>query len=89
MSYRYEDEKADLMTDSGQRVLLRVFRNAIRLNLRPGKRIFTMAEVTEGISGSNWTAMAAVDRLVELRCLREEPSFDDLTQNRQFYCALS
>ena len=64
MSYDYQTEKVNLFTDEGQRMFLKVRDNAHRLLKEAGA--FRQMEVTRGVTGSGWTMIACVDRLVEL-----------------------
>jgi hypothetical protein len=65
--YRYADHKHVTFTDEGQRTLLRTRDLARRLLKASG--VVAMTKLMP--SGDSWTAMAYVDRLVELGDLRE------------------
>jgi hypothetical protein len=64
MGYSYESKRAELFTDEGQRLFLRVRDRAHRLIEKAGA--FRMEEVLRGLGGDTWLCMACVDRLVEL-----------------------
>lgn len=64
MSYNYEKEKANIFTDEGQRQFLAIRDRAKYLLKEAGA--FRLDEVLKGATGSSWTHIACVDRLVEL-----------------------
>lgn len=65
MSYQYKKEKPELFTDDGQRLFLQIRDHAQHLIKTAGA--FQMEKaISAGRSGSSWTMMACVDRLVEL-----------------------
>lgn len=72
--YCYENERAQLFTDRGQREFLKVRDAAQRLLEKAGA--FRQTEVIReaGISGDSWFMIACVDRLVELGEIREIPA---------------
>lgn len=71
MSYSYFDEKPKLLTDEGQRILLRVRDRARQLIKTAGA--VRQAELFRDAIGSSdsWQDIACVDRLVELGELEE------------------
>lgn len=81
--YNYETEKPNLFTDDGQRMFL-----AIRDNVKailPKAGCVRMDKATDvGIGGESWTMLACVDRMVELRELREIPQPNIAGQHRIF-----
>lgn len=89
MSYKYETERPKLFTDAGQRMLLKVRDNVRALTKLAGA--VRMDKATTGISDDSWTMLACVDRLVELKELREitkhpgSPSVNEcMAQDRVF-----
>lgn len=71
MSYRYEDQRADLFTEQGQRRFLKVRDRAMRLLKESGAGT---AECLTG--GDTWENHACLDRMVELgeiRCVYQKP----------------
>lgn len=77
--YSYETETPALFTDHGQRKFLK-----IRDHVATLPPLFEMQEAIRGSCGSNWEAMACVDRLVELGEIREVPTHDVPAQCRVF-----
>jgi hypothetical protein len=70
MSYSYQLEKKELFTDEGQRMFLRV-RDWVQSTLRTAGA-FRMQEAMGAAGGGNtWTMMACVDRMVELKEIRQ------------------
>lgn len=67
MPYDYQAEKPKILTDKGQKAFLEVRDKANALCASAG--CFRMDKVTP--SGDSWTAMAYVDRMVELGEIRE------------------
>jgi hypothetical protein len=83
MPYCYEDLKPSILTDKGQRTLLKV-RDRVQNHMKHAKLI-TMDEATSEILGDTWEQMAYVDRLVEIGELKEVPQGDCAGQHRIFY----
>ena len=69
MPYNYADERANLFTDDGQKMLLAVRDKTFGLLRIAGA--CRSQEMTAGLSGNSWTMLACVDRLVELGDIRE------------------
>jgi len=69
MSYIYEEQKAWVFTDEGQRQFLRIRDKVCRLLSEAGA--VRMQEALRGEPGSSWDMLACVDRLVELEELKE------------------
>ena len=82
--YRYDDYKEFTFTHKGQLMFLRIRDNVIE-RLKSGGAI-TMQMATDcGVGGSNWEQMACVDRLLEIREIREvEQKHEVNGQNRLF-----
>lgn len=80
--YNYEAEKAFVFTDEGQRKFLEI-RDRVK-GLLAASGTVRLGEAIRGTTGSNWEAMACVDRLVELGELREIAQPSCAAQNRIF-----
>lgn len=65
MGYCYETEKAELFTDEGQRQFLKV-RDWVQRTLKVAGAVRCVEILGAAGSGSSWTQLACVDRLVEL-----------------------
>lgn len=64
--YNYKDERMNLFTDEGQKLLLKVRDKAQSLLKTSGA--FRMTEVLQGIGGdSSFQQLACIDRLIELQ----------------------
>lgn len=91
MSYSYEKQKPRLFTDDGQRFFLRV-RDCVDDLLRTAGSVrFSEAMKVAQISANGafaafdvWDAVAAFDRMVELRELQEVTNPDTIAQHRVF-----
>ena len=82
--YAYADFRKDVLTDEGQRNLLRV-RDAAHALLKEAGA-FRLGELLarSGIGGDSWMQLAFVDRLVELGEIREIPQPNCATQHKVF-----
>jgi len=69
MSYNYQTERPKVFTDDGQRIFLKIRDRANKLLAEAGA--FRMNEVTREVGGDSWMQLACVDRLVELKEIRE------------------
>jgi len=85
MSYSYEAEKAALFTDEGQRNFLKV-RDFCQRMLKEAGAVRADKAMNHWGSGSSWTMLAAMDRLVEIGELREITS-NTWGQHRVFVSA--
>jgi hypothetical protein len=65
MAYSYEAEKPALFTDEGQRMFLRV-RDHVQRLLKMSGAVRCQEILGAAGSGSSWTQLACVDRMVEL-----------------------
>lgn len=84
MAYSYEAEKSELFTDEGQRMFLKVRDRAKALLAQAGAVTCEKLMSAAG-SGSSWTMLACVDRLVELGELRRvTPRVSVSTQDEVF-----
>jgi len=80
MAYDYDKEKEWLFTDEGQRAFLKRRDLAQRLLEQAGA--VRMNELL--LTGSAWSSMACVDRMVELGELKEVTRPDVMAQYRVF-----
>ena len=70
MSYRYEVERPKLFTEEMQAPMMHLRDHALRLLEEAGAA--SMGKLMDlAHAGDNWTAMAMVDRLVEMGDLKE------------------
>ncbi len=81
--YSYEDQKPWLFTDEGQRAFLRV-RDFATAHLPTTGAVRCHELMGAASAGDNWKQLACVDRLVELRELREVTGPDVAGQDRVF-----
>ena len=82
MGYDYETEKAGLFTDDGQRMFLSV-RDRTQKLLDASGAVTAEKMIAEELGGS-WEMMACVDRLVELKEIKELPQEGPWLQHRVF-----
>jgi hypothetical protein len=68
--YKYEEERLQLFGDEGQRMFLRV-RDFVHKTLAVSGAVRMENAMYSAGSGSSWTMLACVDRLVELGEIRE------------------
>ncbi len=69
MAYSYETQRANIFTEDGQRMFLKIRDRANDLIKQAGAVRFQ--EATSGVTGDSWDMIACMDRLVELGELRE------------------
>lgn len=69
MPYKYEDHRSAVFTDDGQRMLLKIRDRAFKLIDESGCAM--VANIISGSAGDSWHMLACIDRLVEIRELRE------------------
>lgn len=82
MAYNYLDEKAELFTDEGQRMFLKIRDRVLELLQLAGS--VRMQEAISGTSGSSWQMLACIDRMLELGELRELTGSNTAGQYRVF-----
>jgi len=82
MAYDYNKEKSYLFTDEGQREFLQVRDNVKRLLEEAGA--FSTCKAWKGVSGDSWQMLAMIDRLVELKEIREISQYGVSQQARVF-----
>ena len=80
--YIYADLKPELFTNKGQRQLIKIRDHVRDLLSRAGA--VRMREAISVANGDSWTALACIDRMVELGELREVPRNSPATQHRIF-----
>jgi len=80
--YKYEELKAKLFTDEGQRTFL-AMRDRAKLLLKEAGAMTMEAAIRAG-SGDSWLLLACVDRMVELGEIREIPQIGVCGQHRIF-----
>jgi hypothetical protein len=68
VSYSYQAQRAEVFTEAGQVMFLKIRDNAKRLLSIAGAA--QAEKIWAGCSGDSWTMLACVDRLVELGELR-------------------
>lgn len=83
--YRYEDHRAHIFTEQGQRDFLKV-RDHVKGILEEAGAI-TMHKAIQPLSGDTWRMMAHVDRLVELGEIKEVTKPGTAGQDRIFTSA--
>ena len=87
MAYNYSSEKAELFTDGGQRMFIKIRDQVLRLLGIAGA--VRMQEAISNIGGDSWQMLACVDRMVELGELRELTNSDVVGQYRVFVKGVS
>jgi len=80
--YNYQTERSKIFTEEGQRIFLAVRDRANELIVQAGA--VSMQHATTVGSGDSWFLMACVDRLVELKELREITGPNTAGQDRVF-----
>lgn len=79
--YKYEEQKPRIFEEQNQEQFLKIRDNAQRLLREAGAA--RLDAIIRGNTGDSWIALACVDRLLELRELKELPT-DGATQHRVF-----
>jgi hypothetical protein len=80
--YNYETEKKEIFTEDGQVMFLKIRDNVNDLLKKAGA--VRMQEAIAKTTGSSWTMLACVDRMVELGELREITANGIAGQHRVF-----
>ena len=84
--YKYEDLKDNIFSDEGQRGFIKMRDHVSALLDKAGA--FSMFKAMTGpVTGDSWKIMSYVDRLVELREIREITDSNVLGQDRVFVSA--
>lgn len=85
MSYEYSKERPFLFTEDGQVMFLHIRDNVKRLLDDAGA--FQAEKSWKGVTGSCWSMLACLDRLVELGEIKEISMPDAWGQDRTFISA--
>jgi len=80
--YNYQTEKQKLFTDQGQVMFLKV-RDRVNMLLDDAGAAMMMY-AHKGISGDSWELIACLDRMIELKEIREITKSDTPGQYRVF-----
>lgn len=80
--YNYQTEKSKIFTEDGQETFLKI-RDKVQQLLKQSGAVM-MENVTSGVSGNSWLHLACVDRLVELKEIREITKENVAGQHRVF-----
>lgn len=80
--YNYETEKPRLFTEDGQVMFLQIRDKVKGLLIESGA--VRAQEAWKGVSGDTWMMLACLDRLVELREIRELADIHAPAQHRVF-----
>ena len=80
--YNYQTEKQRIFTEDGQEMFLKIRDNVQRLIKQSGAVM--MANAINCVGGDSWMMLACVDRLVELREIREVTGIYVAGQHRVF-----
>ena len=82
MIYRYQDQRANLFTDDGQRLFLKFRDSVFRLIEKAGA--VRMDKAMAGLSGDSWLMLACADRMIELGDIAEISPPNSAGQHRVF-----
>lgn len=66
MGYNYETMKPKVFTESGQRILLSIFKNIERYRLFGNKNRMNVNKMIKSVCGDTWTMLACINYLEEL-----------------------
>lgn len=80
--YNYQTEKKKIFTEEGQEMFLKI-RDNVHLLLKQSGAVM-MQNAVRGVSGDSWVQLACVDRLVELKEIREITKDNVAGQHRVF-----
>lgn len=80
--YNYQKERAELFKEENQKLFLQI-RDRVKYLIRQAG-CARMDKIIEKSTGSSWTMLACVDRLVELGEIVEIPGTDQFGQSRIF-----
>lgn len=80
--YNYQTEKPKIFTEDGQERFLKIRDNVQRLLKQSGAVM--MEKAISAVTGDSWLPMACVDRLVELKEIREITKEGVAGQHRVF-----
>ena len=80
--YNYQTEKAKIFTEDGQETFLKI-RDKVQQLLKQSGAVM-MQNAISGVTGDSWLHLACVDRLVELKEIREITKENVAGQHRVF-----
>lgn len=80
--YNYQTEKSKIFTEDGQKTFLKI-REKVHHLLKQSGAVMMQNAINE-VTGDNWLHMACVDRLVELKEIREITKENVVGQHRVF-----
>jgi len=80
--YNYQTEKSKIFTEDGQETFLKI-RDKVQHLLKQSGAVM-MQNAINGVTGDSWLHMACVDRLVELKEIREITQENVAGQHRVF-----
>lgn len=83
--YSYQTQKPNIFTEDGQTKFLAIRDNVHKLLKQSGA--VRMSEAISKVSGDTWDSLACIDRLVELKEIRELTSSTVCGQDRVFVSA--
>ena len=67
--YNYEEQKQKIFTENGQEMFLKI-RDKVQLLLKQSGA-FMLEKAISGVTGDSWVMLACIDRLVELKEIKE------------------
>ena len=85
--YNYQTEKSKIFTEKGQETFLQI-RDKIQRLLKQSGAVM-MQNAISGITGDSWMHLACVDRLVELKEIKEITKENVAGQYRVFISAIN
>lgn len=80
--YNYQNERQRIFTEDGQETFLKI-RDKVHLLLKQSGAVM-MQNAISGVTGDTWLFLACVDRLIELKEIREVTKGDIAGQHRVF-----
>lgn len=83
--YNYQNEKSKIFTEDGQEIFLKIRDNVQQLIKQSGAVM--MQNAINSVTGDSWLHLACVDRLVELKEIREITDSNVAGQHRVFVAA--
>jgi hypothetical protein len=80
--YNYQTEKQKIFTEDGQEIFLKI-RDKVQQLLKQSGAVMVQNAIS-GVTGDSWLHLACVDRLVELKEIREITGGNVAGQHRVF-----
>ncbi len=80
--YNYQNEKQKIFTEDGQIMFLKIRDNVQKLIKQSGAVM--MCNAIDCVTGNSWMMLACVDRLIELKEIREITNGNVAGQHRVF-----